>query len=236
MKWLSTIKHVDGGKLLIERMELDETGFPQPTGELEELEADSLVLALGQETDLSLLEGVPEIEVTRRRRRRRAEHDDRPPRGVRGRRHGPGGALGDRRDRPRQEGGRATSTPGCAGSTPGGRASTRSPSSRTSTPGTTPTRRAPSSRGSSSSAARPPSRRSSRGSTSPTRCTRRVAACRAATASRCDNCYGVCPDNAVLKLGRPGERYEIDYDYCKGCGLCVAECPCGAIEMVPEEI
>ncbi len=45
-------------------MELDETGFPQPTGELEELEADSLVLALGQETDLSLLEGVPEIEVT----------------------------------------------------------------------------------------------------------------------------------------------------------------------------
>ena len=59
MKWLSTIKHADEGKLVIERMELDETGFPQPTGELEELEADSLVLALGQETDLSLLDGVP---------------------------------------------------------------------------------------------------------------------------------------------------------------------------------
>ena len=39
-------------------MELDETGFPQPTGELDELEADTLVLALGQETDLSLLDGV----------------------------------------------------------------------------------------------------------------------------------------------------------------------------------
>ena len=52
----------------------------------------------------------------------------------------------------------------------------------------------------------------------------------------CDNCYGVCPDNAVLKIGRPGERYEIDLDYCKGCGLCAAECPCGAIEMVPEQI
>ena len=48
---------------MIEKMELDETGFPQPTGELEELEADSLVLALGQETDLSLLDGVPGIEV-----------------------------------------------------------------------------------------------------------------------------------------------------------------------------
>jgi Pyruvate/2-oxoacid:ferredoxin oxidoreductase delta subunit len=41
-------------------------------------------------------------------------------------------------------------------------------------------------------------------------------------------------DNAVIKLG-PGERYTIDYDYCKGCGICVAECPCGAIEMVPEK-
>jgi 2-oxoacid:acceptor oxidoreductase delta subunit (pyruvate/2-ketoisovalerate family) len=51
----------------------------------------------------------------------------------------------------------------------------------------------------------------------------------------CDNCYGVCPDNAVLKLG-PEKQYEIDLDFCKGCGLCAAECPCGAIEMVPEEI
>jgi 2-oxoacid:acceptor oxidoreductase delta subunit (pyruvate/2-ketoisovalerate family) len=52
----------------------------------------------------------------------------------------------------------------------------------------------------------------------------------------CDNCYGVCPDNAVIKLGRPGEKYLIDLDYCKGCGLCVSECPSGAIQMVPEEI
>ena len=40
-------------------MELDESGLPQPTGEFEELQADSLVLALGQETDLSLLEASP---------------------------------------------------------------------------------------------------------------------------------------------------------------------------------
>ena len=51
----------------------------------------------------------------------------------------------------------------------------------------------------------------------------------------CDNCYGVCPDNAVIKLG-PGKRFQFNYDYCKGCGLCVAECPCGAITMVPETL
>ena len=41
------------------------------------------------------------------------------------------------------------------------------------------------------------------------------------------------PDNAVIKLGQ-GKRYAINYDYCKGCGLCVEECPCGAIDMVKE--
>ena len=63
VKWLSTVKRADAGVLVLERMELDETGFPQPTGELEELAADSLVLALGQEADLSLLDGVGGLEV-----------------------------------------------------------------------------------------------------------------------------------------------------------------------------
>ena len=51
----------------------------------------------------------------------------------------------------------------------------------------------------------------------------------------CDNCFGVCPDNSVIKLG-PGNRFKFNYDYCKGCGICAAECPCGAIKMVPETI
>ena len=59
MKWLSTIKSVDGGAMTIEKMKLDEKGFPQPTGEFETLEADSLVLALGQDVDLSLLDNAP---------------------------------------------------------------------------------------------------------------------------------------------------------------------------------
>jgi len=50
----------------------------------------------------------------------------------------------------------------------------------------------------------------------------------------CDNCYGVCPDNAVVKVGTGANDYEVDLDFCKDCGLCVQECPVGAIEMVPE--
>ena len=51
----------------------------------------------------------------------------------------------------------------------------------------------------------------------------------------CDNCYGICPDNAITKLG-PGKGFEFKYDYCKGCGMCEAECPCGAITMLTEDI
>lgn len=46
----------------------------------------------------------------------------------------------------------------------------------------------------------------------------------------CDNCYGYCPDNAVIK--HPDGTLEFNYDYCKGCGICASECPCGAIKMV----
>ncbi len=69
MKWLSTIKNVEGGQMTIEKMKLDEKGFPQPTGEFETLEADSLVLALGQDVDLSLLDQ----RAGRRDRRRRRQ-------------------------------------------------------------------------------------------------------------------------------------------------------------------
>ncbi len=49
----------------------------------------------------------------------------------------------------------------------------------------------------------------------------------------CDGCYGACPEDAVIKLG-PGQRYRFDYDRCTGCAACYDQCPCHAIEMVPE--
>jgi formate dehydrogenase beta subunit len=53
----------------------------------------------------------------------------------------------------------------------------------------------------------------------------------------CDNCWMLCPDSAVLKtkdMASDGSHYVFDYDYCKGCGLCATECPCGFIQMVDE--
>ncbi|MGZ5894443.1 MAG: NAD(P)-binding protein, partial [Caldimonas sp.] len=63
VKWLSTIKQAGDGDLTIEKMVLDEKGNPQPTGEFETLQADSLILALGQDVDLGLLDGVPGLVV-----------------------------------------------------------------------------------------------------------------------------------------------------------------------------
>ena len=62
IKWLTSIKEIVGPSLSVERMTLDEKGRPQPTGEIETLEADAVVLALGQETDSAFLERVPGIE------------------------------------------------------------------------------------------------------------------------------------------------------------------------------
>lgn len=50
----------------------------------------------------------------------------------------------------------------------------------------------------------------------------------------CDGCLGSCPEDAIIKLG-PGHRYRYDYDKCTGCGTCFDQCPVHAIEMVREE-
>ena len=49
----------------------------------------------------------------------------------------------------------------------------------------------------------------------------------------CDNCYASCPEQAIVKLGA-GRFYRVDYDLCTGCAVCFEQCPCHAIEMLPE--
>jgi 2-oxoacid:acceptor oxidoreductase delta subunit (pyruvate/2-ketoisovalerate family) len=238
MKWLSTIKRADEGRIVIERMELDETGFPQPTGEVEELEADSVVLALGQEADLSLLEGIPGIEVE--------DHVVQVgPNMMTG--HPGIFAGGDMVPDER------TVTVGVGH----GKKAARNvdawlrgavydppPKNELATYDTLNTwyySDAPRTEQPQLDAVR---RQSSfdevvqgLDDSNALYEARRCLSC--GTCFSCDNCFGVCPDNAVIKLGEaadPRDSYEIDYDFCKGCGMCVAECPSGAIQMVPEEI
>jgi NADPH-dependent glutamate synthase beta subunit-like oxidoreductase len=235
IKWLTTIKQVEAGKLVVERMELDETGFPQPTGVLDELEADSLVLALGQETDLSLLERVPGLVI----------EDGVVAVGPDLMTGCPGVFAG---------GDMVPDTRSVTVAVGHGRRAARQIDAWLSGSAPEPVARpalatfdtlntwyyseAP-------RAHRPVLERARRESTfdevvlghdegTALLEARRCLSC--GNCFSCDNCYGVCPDNAVIKLGRPGEEYLIDLDYCKGCGLCVAECPSGAIQMVPEEI
>jgi len=51
----------------------------------------------------------------------------------------------------------------------------------------------------------------------------------------CDGCFGACPEDAIIKLGK-GNRYKFNLDACTGCGVCYEQCPCHAIEMIPEPI
>ena len=51
----------------------------------------------------------------------------------------------------------------------------------------------------------------------------------------CDNCYAACPEAAIQKLG-PGRGYRIDMGLCTGCAVCVEQCPCHAMEMIPEPV
>ena len=105
INWLRTITAFDGPELQVELMELDESGYPQPTGRFETLAADTVILALGQETDTAFLRAVPGVEFERGRHGEGVDvADDRSSRRVRRRRHGAERAHGHGRRRARQEG------------------------------------------------------------------------------------------------------------------------------------
>src|SRR5438309_4516785 len=50
----------------------------------------------------------------------------------------------------------------------------------------------------------------------------------------CDNCWVVCPDTSIVRDQRLNGHYAVNLNYCKGCGVCVQECPTGCLEFVPE--
>src|ERR1019366_5710076 len=233
MRWLRTIKRFDEDRIVVERMELDEAGRLKATGEVETIEADALVLALGQNVDLSVLEKVDGVRVVDRV----IEVDDRMMTGHPGLFAGGDMVPSERSIAIAVGHGKAAArhldayVRGENAKAPPPREvatfETLNPwyyteADRTSQPAADPVRR------------RATFDEVNGGLTADDALfeARRCLSC--GNCFECDNCYGVCPDNAVIKLG-PGKRFRIDLDFCKGCGLCVAECPCGAIRMVPED-
>ena len=234
IKWLSTIKQAGESSITVEKMALDDKGFPQPTGEYETLEADSVVLALGQDVDLSLIEGVPGMSVEDGVVQVNAQM-------MTG--HAGIFAGGDMVPAERN----ATVAIGHGKKAARnidawlrGNAYVVAPQAEVATYDKLNTwyySDAP-------KTMRPMLdiiRRQStfeevQGVLDETNAlfeARRCLSC--GNCFECDNCYGVCPDNAVIKKG-PGLGFDFNYDYCKGCGICVSECPCGAIKMEPEDI
>jgi NADPH-dependent glutamate synthase beta subunit-like oxidoreductase len=234
MKWLSTIKHVEAGAITVEKMALDETGFPQPTGELETLAADSVVLALGQDVDLSLLDGVPGLEIEHGVVKVGADMMTGAP-GV--------FAGGDM----------APSERTVTVAVGHGKKAARNIDAflRGAVYAPAPKHELasfdklnPWYYGEAPKTLRPMLEIARRSSTfeevvqgldesNALYEARRCLSC--GNCFECDNCYGVCPDNAVIKLGA-GKGFQFNYDFCKGCGVCESECPCGAIAMAAEEI
>lgn len=233
MKWLSTVKHAGADQLKIEKMALDEHGFPQPTGEFEELEADSLVLALGQEVDLSLINNVTDLEV----RDGVVQVNSMMMTGRAGVFAGGDMVPAER-----------TVTTGVGHGKKAARNIDAWLRKTVYEKAQTPKiveyddlnpwyySDAP-------HAVRPRLEGARRASTfdevvqgldesTALYEARRCMSC--GNCFECDNCFGVCPDNAVIKLG-VGKGFEFNLDYCKGCGICVTECPSGSIIMIPEK-
>jgi NADPH-dependent glutamate synthase beta subunit-like oxidoreductase len=233
INWLHTITAFDGPDLTVEVMELDEAGRPQPTGRLETLSADTLILAVGQQAETAFLRRVPGVEFT---------DDGTVVVSASMMTGSPGVFAGgdmvpaertvtvgvghgkkaagfidaylrglDRPAAPKHEVAQFDLLrPWYFADAGQRRQPERAPADRvgdfSEVVGGLTTEQAVYEAG-------------------------RCLSC--GNCFECDGCLGACPEDAVIKLG-PGHRYRFDYDRCTGCGTCYDQCPVHAIEMEAE--
>jgi len=233
VRWLRTVQRAEPGRIVVERMELDGAGRACPTGELEALDVDTLVLAIGQNVDLSVVESAPGVRVV--------DHvvqvDERMMTGHSGLFAG-GDMVPCERTIAVAVGHGANAARNIdlwLGAAKSGSSIEPPLASFDSLNSWY--------YGDADQAVQPTLDALRRSTTfdevhagldedHALLEARRCLSC--GHCFECDNCYGMCPDNAIVKLG-PGRGFHIDLDYCKGCGICSNECPSGAIAMVDED-
>ncbi|HEU5184656.1 MAG TPA: NAD(P)-binding protein [Gemmatimonadaceae bacterium] len=230
IKWLTTIKEIDGRTLTVEVMELDVHGRPQPTGRFETLDADAVVLAVGQETDSGFLRTIPGIEC---------QADGTvivAPNMMTGH---PGIFAG---------GDMVPSERTVTAAVGHGKKAARHIDAwlRGAVYPTPPKHRGvsfdmlrvpiytdadPSVQRTLPLAARTAGFAEVLSGLSEDQARYEAQRCLSCgNCFECDQCYAACPEDAIEKLG-PGQRYRFDYDRCTGCAVCSEVCPVHGIEM-----
>lgn len=235
MHWLRTIRQIDESMFKVEVMELDEDGYPQPTGRFEQLEVDTLIMALGQDVDTDFLQTVPGLEFKK---------DGTVLVGPDMMTGYPGLFAG---------GDMVPSERTITVAVGHGKKASRyidaylkgtsyipAPKHEIATSellnlwyDTDAAQR--------EQAHIPVGQRQTTfdevigglDEESARYEAQRCLSC--GNCFECDACLGCCPEDAVIKLG-VGKRYRFDYDLCTGCRICAEQCPCAAIEMVAEPI
>jgi formate dehydrogenase beta subunit len=233
IKWLTSIREISGSSLTVERMTLDANGRPQPTGELETLEAESVVLALGQQSDSAFLRRVSGVACKadgtvivgpdmmtghpgifaggdlvpgERTVTVAVGHGKRAARHIDAWLRGGTYAA---RPKPAVVSFDMLNLPVFSDALPSAQR-VLPEAERISGFGEVVA-------GLTDAQAR--------------REAQRCLSC--GNCFECDNCYAACPEQAIVKLG-PGLRYAYEYQKCTGCAVCFEQCPCHAIEMVHE--
>ncbi|MCC2663782.1 MAG: putative glutamate synthase small subunit [Geminicoccaceae bacterium] len=231
--WLRTIKSIDQTRLTVEVMEVDEQGRPQPTGRFETLEADALIMALGQDSDTRLLEQVEGVELQKDGTVVVDHHmmtgrpglfagGDMVPsertvtvavgHGKKAARHIDAWLRGTTWDKPPKHELAGFDKLHVWYYTDAARRQQKALEITERLAGFDEVV-------------------AGLGAGEAQYEARRCLSC--GNCFECDGCYGACPEHAITKLG-PGKRYRYDYELCTGCAVCFEQCPCHAIEMIPE--